>query len=63
MADDEKRSTPAPKKKPSLADRLREPEEVPVELPLLAARARTRRDFLLFGASGGSSPTTPASST
>jgi DMSO/TMAO reductase YedYZ molybdopterin-dependent catalytic subunit len=41
---------PPPKKKPSLADRLREPEEVPVELPLAAARARTRRDFLLFGA-------------
>lgn len=31
-------------------DRLREPADVPVELPESAARARTRRDFLLFGA-------------
>ena len=31
-------------------DRLREPADVPVELPEAAARARTRRDFLLFGA-------------
>jgi DMSO/TMAO reductase YedYZ molybdopterin-dependent catalytic subunit len=34
----------------SLADRLREPEDVPVELPAARARARSRRDFLLFGA-------------
>lgn len=42
---------PPPKRppNPSLADRLREPEEVPVEIPLAAARARTRRDFLMFG--------------
>ena len=33
-----------------LADRIREPEEVPVEVPAAAARSRTRRDFLLFGA-------------
>jgi DMSO/TMAO reductase YedYZ molybdopterin-dependent catalytic subunit len=45
MADEK---TP-PKRKPSLAERLREPEDVPVELPLAAARARTRRDFLMFG--------------
>src|SRR5947209_7748896 len=29
----------------SLAERLREPEEVPIEVPLSKARARTRRDF------------------
>jgi len=34
----------------SLADRIREPEEVAVEVPAAAARSRTRRDFLLFGA-------------
>jgi len=34
----------------SLADRIREPEERPVEIPASAARARSRRDFLLFGA-------------
>jgi len=33
-----------------LADRIREPEEVAVEVPAAAARARTRRDFLMFGA-------------
>jgi hypothetical protein len=49
---DEKDEKPAPPppKKPSLADRLREPEEIPVEITTAAARARTRRDFLLFGA-------------
>src|SRR5580765_2243678 len=34
----------------SRIDRLREPEEVPISLPEAKARARTRRDFLLFGA-------------
>ncbi|MDQ2979636.1 MAG: molybdopterin-dependent oxidoreductase [Acidobacteriota bacterium] len=34
----------------TLADRLREPEETAVEMPASAIRARTRRDFLLFGA-------------
>ena len=44
-------AAPPPKaKRPSLADRLREPEEVAIEIPAAAARARTRRDFLLFGA-------------
>ena len=38
------------KRRPSLAERLREPEEIPIELPASKARARTRRDFLLFGA-------------
>ena len=34
----------------SLADRILEPEEVPVQIPASSARARSRRDFLLFGA-------------
>lgn len=34
----------------SLADRIREPEEAPVGIPASTARARSRRDFLLFGA-------------
>ena len=38
------------RRKPTLAERLREPEEVPVAIPARAARARSRRDFLLFGA-------------
>ena len=42
-------SKPKPKG-PSLADHFREPEEVAIEIPAAAARARTRRDFLLFGA-------------
>jgi hypothetical protein len=47
---------PPPKQSPpnrrriSLAQRLREPEEIPIELPASKVRARTRRDFLLFGA-------------
>lgn len=41
---------PPPPKKPTLLDRLHEPEDVPIEIPEAAARARTRRDFLLFGA-------------
>jgi DMSO/TMAO reductase YedYZ molybdopterin-dependent catalytic subunit len=40
---------PARRRAP-LLDRLREPEEVPVELPASAIRTRSRRDFLLFGA-------------
>src|SRR4051812_30937298 len=34
----------------SLSERIREPEEVAVEVPAAAARARTRGDLLLFGA-------------
>jgi len=41
---------PPPPKKLSIFDRLREPEDVPIEIPASVARARTRRDFLLFGA-------------
>jgi len=41
---------PPSRRRPSLAERLREPEEVPIELPAAKVRARTRRDFLLFGA-------------
>jgi DMSO/TMAO reductase YedYZ molybdopterin-dependent catalytic subunit len=32
------------------AERLREPEEIPIEIPERKIRARSRRDFLLFGA-------------
>jgi DMSO/TMAO reductase YedYZ molybdopterin-dependent catalytic subunit len=43
--------TPSPpKRRISLAERLREPEEIPVEVPAAKLRARSRRDFLLFGA-------------
>jgi DMSO/TMAO reductase YedYZ molybdopterin-dependent catalytic subunit len=38
------------KRRPSLAERLREPEEIPVELPASKLKARSRRDFLMFGA-------------
>lgn len=38
------------RKRVSLAERLREPEEIPIEVPLGKLRARSRRDFLLFGA-------------
>jgi DMSO/TMAO reductase YedYZ molybdopterin-dependent catalytic subunit len=41
---------PPVRRRPSLAERLREPEEIPIELPASKLRARTRRDFLLFGA-------------
>src|SRR5262245_16632017 len=34
----------------SLFQRIAEPEEVPIDLPTALVRARTRRDFLLFGA-------------
>jgi DMSO/TMAO reductase YedYZ molybdopterin-dependent catalytic subunit len=34
----------------SLAARLREPEEIILDMPASTVRARTRRDFLLFGA-------------
>jgi DMSO/TMAO reductase YedYZ molybdopterin-dependent catalytic subunit len=44
-----KPAQPAPRRV-SLADRLREPEEIPIEVPVSRIRARTRRDFLLFGA-------------
>jgi DMSO/TMAO reductase YedYZ molybdopterin-dependent catalytic subunit len=43
------RDKPAARRR-SLIDRLREPEEVPIALPEAKARARTRRDFFLFGA-------------
>lgn len=37
--------------RPSLADRVfREPQEVPLEVPVSVLRRRSRRDFLLFGA-------------
>jgi DMSO/TMAO reductase YedYZ molybdopterin-dependent catalytic subunit len=39
-----------PRHRPSLADRLREPEETPAEVPASKLRSRSRRDFLLFGA-------------
>jgi DMSO/TMAO reductase YedYZ molybdopterin-dependent catalytic subunit len=46
---------PPPKSPPvrrriSLAERLREPEEVAIELPASKVRARSRRDFLMLGA-------------
>ena len=43
---------PAPlaRRRRALVERLREPEEVPIELSPAKIRARTRRDFLLFGA-------------
>lgn len=41
---------PAPRRRRRLADRLREPEETPRVLPASTVRARTRRDFLMFGA-------------
>jgi hypothetical protein len=31
-------------------ERLREPEETPIALPAAKVRARSRRDFFLFGA-------------
>ncbi|HTO87510.1 MAG TPA: molybdopterin-dependent oxidoreductase [Thermoanaerobaculia bacterium] len=34
----------------TLRERLREPEESPIDVPLRKLRARTRRDFLLFSA-------------
>src|SRR5262249_9508792 len=37
-------------RRPSLLQRIGEPEEVPIDLPTPIVRARTRRDFLLFGA-------------
>src|SRR5262245_22562178 len=37
-------------RRPSLAARLSEPEEVPIELPERTIRSRTRRDFLFLGA-------------
>jgi DMSO/TMAO reductase YedYZ molybdopterin-dependent catalytic subunit len=36
--------------RPSLLERIAEPEEVPIDLPTALVRRRTRRDFLLFGA-------------
>src|SRR5713101_6477125 len=51
----EEEARPAEPPKPvrrrvSLGERLREPEEEPIEVPLSKVRARTRRDFFLFGA-------------
>jgi DMSO/TMAO reductase YedYZ molybdopterin-dependent catalytic subunit len=48
MAGTEKDRKAPPRR--SFADRIREPEDIPVEIPAAAARARSRRDFLLFGA-------------
>jgi DMSO/TMAO reductase YedYZ molybdopterin-dependent catalytic subunit len=39
-----------PVDRPSLFQRIAEPEEVPIDLPTPLVRRRTRRDFLLFGA-------------
>jgi DMSO/TMAO reductase YedYZ molybdopterin-dependent catalytic subunit len=39
-----------PRKKTSFWERFREGEEIPVALPARMVRARSRRDFLLFGA-------------
>src|SRR5712692_7691256 len=39
-----------PRRRASLAQRLAEPEEVPIELPASFIRARTRRDFLILAA-------------
>ncbi|HEY6928179.1 MAG TPA: hypothetical protein VJA66_00755, partial [Thermoanaerobaculia bacterium] len=39
-----------PVERPSLIERLSEPEEIPIELPERTIRSRTRRDFLLLGA-------------
>jgi len=41
--------SPPSRRKPSIVERFRDPEELPVELPLPAVRARTRRDFLMLG--------------
>ena len=42
---------PAPRpRRRTLAERIAEPEERAISLPAAEARARTRRDFLLFGA-------------
>jgi DMSO/TMAO reductase YedYZ molybdopterin-dependent catalytic subunit len=38
------------KRRVSVFERLREPEETPVALPAAKVRARSRRDFFLFGA-------------
>jgi DMSO/TMAO reductase YedYZ molybdopterin-dependent catalytic subunit len=40
----------APVRWVSLLDRVREPEEIPVELPAATVKGRSRRDFFLFGA-------------
>ena len=45
-----RKSPPPVKRRPPLAERLREPEEIPVELPVSKLRARSRRDFLMLGA-------------
>src|SRR6266508_4966724 len=42
--------SPPVRRRISLAEKLREAEEIPIELPASKVRARTRRDFLLFGA-------------
>ena len=41
---------PKARRRVSLAERLREPEEIPVEVPASRIRSRSRRDFLLLGA-------------
>jgi DMSO/TMAO reductase YedYZ molybdopterin-dependent catalytic subunit len=38
------------KRRVSILERVREPEEIPIELPAAKVRARSRRDFFLFGA-------------
>jgi len=41
---------PKARRRVSLAERLREPEEIAVEVPASKIRSRSRRDFLLLGA-------------
>ncbi len=44
------RPSPPVRRRIPFAERLREPGEIPIELPASKVRARTRRDFLLLGA-------------
>jgi DMSO/TMAO reductase YedYZ molybdopterin-dependent catalytic subunit len=53
MDETERPGKPAPPRRPvSLAERLAEPEEAPIELPVSKVRAQTRRDFLYLTAGG-----------
>ena len=48
--EEESKPQAAARRRVSLLDRLREKEEIPVALPASRVRARSRRDFFLFGA-------------